>query len=63
MNLNTLFDKLTNFKIKFTKDPSPIEVSNMDLVFIMAGDNTQRVCRFKGIELNTDVGTVEILID
>ncbi len=44
LNLNMLFDKLTNFKIKFTKKPSPTQVSNADLYFFV-GD--------KRVEFNT----------
>ena len=35
MNLNVLFDILTNFKIKFTEYPTPTQVSNMNLKFIV----------------------------
>lgn len=35
MNINDLFTKLTNFKIKFTTNPSPIEVSNLPIRFIV----------------------------
>ena len=44
LNLNMLFDKLTNFKIKFTEKPSPTQVSNADLYFFVGG---------KRVEFNT----------
>lgn len=36
MNLNMLFDKLTNFKIKFTmrSTPTEVQVSNLPIIFI-----------------------------
>ena len=49
MNLNTLFDRLTNFKIKFTENPSPVEVSNLPLIF-MIGDYQQY--EFKSIKMD-----------
>jgi len=33
MNMNDLFDRLTNFKIKHRENPTPTEVSNMNIVF------------------------------
>lgn len=33
MNMNELFGKLTNFKIKFKKDPSPVQIANMPIRF------------------------------
>ena len=38
INLNALFTILTNFKIKFTKDPSPTEISNMNLYFFVGSN-------------------------
>ncbi len=61
MNLNTLFDKLTNFKIRFTEKPSPLEVSNKEIVFVIEGNS--RLYDLKRIELNRDMDTVEILLD
>ena len=61
MNLNMLFSKLTNFKIRFTKDPSPLEVSNKEIVFVIEGNS--RLYNLKRIELNRDMDTVEIVLD
>lgn len=46
INLNTLFTRLTNFKIEFTNDgyPTPTQVSNADLFFFVGS---------KRVELNT----------
>lgn len=44
INLNTLFTRLTNFKTKFTENPTPIQVSNADLFFFVGS---------KRVELNT----------
>lgn len=41
LNLNMLFDKLTNFKIKFTEKPSPTQVSNADLYFFFKGERVE----------------------
>jgi len=38
MNINELFDKFTNFQIKHTENPTPIEVSNMSIRFLI-GEN------------------------
>ncbi len=43
-NLNELFNRLTNFKIKFTEKPSPVQVSNADLFFFVGS---------KRVEFNT----------
>lgn len=61
MNLNTLFNKLTNFKIRFTKDPSPIEISNKEIIFVIGGNS--RSYDLKRIELNRDMDTVEITLE
>ncbi len=39
INMNELFSKLNNFKIKFTKKPSPVEISNMDIFFTTTGED------------------------
>ena len=63
MNLNTLFDKLTNFKIKFTENPSPVQVSNKKLTFILnKGKAWEHGVEFKSIELNKDTDTVEVIL-
>lgn len=33
ININELFSKLTNFKIKFKMDPSPVQIANMSIRF------------------------------
>lgn len=34
INLNTLFNRLINFKIGFRKNPTPIQIGNKDLIFV-----------------------------
>ena len=43
MNMNDLFDKLTNFKIKHTKNPTPTEISNMRISISARGQMYNRV--------------------
>ncbi len=68
LNLNMLFDKLTNFKIRFTEKPSPKEISNKDLVFIVEipthMENTIQysILEFDTIKLNNDADRVEIFL-
>ena len=59
MNLNTFFDKLTNFKILFTADPSPIQVSNKELVFVISN----YLYEFKEVKLNVELNRVEIILE
>ena len=68
INLNTLFNKFVNFKIGFTKNPTPIQIGNKDLKFIteerqgrIYGHRTELY--FKRIEWNKDTDTVEIILD
>lgn len=61
MNLNDLSNKITNFKIKFTKNPDPIQVSNMKLIFLDEGQD--RLYSFKDIRLNNDEDTVEVILE
>ncbi len=56
INMNTLFDKLTNFKIKFTENPSPIQIGNKGLVFVI-GDYQYDI---KDIKWNKDLDRIEI---
>jgi len=39
MNMNELFNRLTNFKIRHIVDPSPIQVSNLPIRFIVKDDD------------------------
>ena len=63
MNMNALFDKMTNFKIKFKTDesPTPIEIGNKDLIFVTWSDGKLR--EFIRVELNKDTDTVEVIIE
>ena len=69
LNLNMLFDKLANFKIKFTEKPSPTEISNKDLVFIIETPThieniiQYQLLKFKDIELNKDADRIEIRLE
>ena len=49
MNLNTFIDRLTNFKIKFSEKPSPIEISNKNLIF---KTNTGTTYEFTNIQFD-----------
>ncbi len=64
-NLNMLFDKLTNFKIKFTEDedktPTLTQVSNMKVVFV--DERVGKLYSFKDIRLNMEEDTVEIILE
>ena len=59
INLNTLFTILTNFKIKFTKNPSPIQIGNKGLVFVV-GDYQYDI---KDIKWNKDLDRIEIRLE
>jgi hypothetical protein len=74
MNLNTIFNKFVNFKIGFTNNPSPIQIGNKDLVFVI--ENRFRLFNregriydhrtflyFKRIEWNKDTDIVEIILE
>ena len=39
LNMNELFDKFTNFKIKHTTNPTPTEIGNTDMLFTTTGDD------------------------
>lgn len=68
LNLNMLFDKLANFKIKFSMetDPTIIQVSNKDLVFVIEErTHIPNIIRygafeFEGIKLNEESDRIEI---
>ena len=68
LNLNSFFTKLTNFKIKFTEKPSPIEISNKDLVFIVETPThienaiQYSILEFDKIKLDYDRDRVEIYL-
>ena len=70
LNLNMLFDKLTNFKIKFknTEYPTPTQVSNKDLVFIVETPShienaiQYSILEFDKIKLDHDRDRVEIFL-
>lgn len=70
MNLNMLFDKMTNFKIKFIENPSPVKISNKDLIFIIDETDEDGCSRsydcdqyeFKNIKFNKNTDTVEITL-
>ncbi|MCK5609254.1 hypothetical protein KAR91_45690 [Candidatus Pacearchaeota archaeon] len=66
INLNTLFDKLTNFKIKFKENPSPTQISNKDLVFHVVSEKEEeydRVYEFKDIIWDQDCDVIEIVLE
>ena len=56
MNLNELSDKITNFKIKFTEKPSPIQISNMNLLFFI----DRRAIKFDRIMFDSQTDSVII---
>jgi hypothetical protein len=60
INLNILSMLMTNFKIKFTENPSPIQVSNKNLVFITGSGKTHKYIH---IELNKEKDRVEIRLE
>ena len=62
-NLNMLFDKLANFKMKFTEKPSPVEISNKSLIFAVEDHETiLTTYEFKEILYNPDIDIVMIIL-
>ncbi len=59
LNLNMLFDKLTNFKIGFVENPTSTQISNKDLVFVFGGKEFD----FQKIRFNRDTNQVEIYLE
>ena len=70
LNLNSFFTILTNFKIKFknTGYPTPTQVSNKDLVFIVETPThienaiQYSILKFDKIKLDYDRDRVEIFL-
>ncbi len=70
LNLNMLFNELTNFKIKFSMETKPtiIQVSNKDLVFVVEMPThipdiiKHGVFEFENIKLDEERDRVEIHI-
>lgn len=65
LNLNSLFTRLTNFKIKFTENPSPTQISNKDLVFRVDSkeEEYQRSYDFVNIVWNQDDDIIEVILE